>query len=69
MQPRGGCKGAHLGPLAGLETAVGVHPQQLAVAAQQVHIQEGLDFVLNEVHTAHTNTGQAIFCSSLHTHS
>jgi hypothetical protein len=42
----------HLRPLACLEAAVGVDPQQLAVAAQQVHVQEGLDLALNKLHPA-----------------
>ncbi len=45
-------RGTHLSPLAGLEAAVRVDPEQLAVAAQQVHIQEGLDLALNELHAA-----------------
>ena len=48
--------GRHLGPLAGLEAAVGVDPEELAVAAQQVNVQEGLDLALNELHTARTST-------------
>jgi hypothetical protein len=48
--------GRHLGPLAGLEAAVGVDPEELAVAAQQVNVQEGLDLALNELHTARAST-------------
>ena len=43
---------AYLRPLAGLEAAVGVDPQLLLVALEQVHVQEALDLGLDEVHSA-----------------
>jgi hypothetical protein len=45
-------RGARLVPLARLEAAVGVDPELLAVAAQQVDVQERLDLALDEVHPA-----------------
>ena len=61
-QGEGECVGADLAPLARLEAAVGVHPEQLAVAAQQVHVQEGLDLALDEVNPATTARAQPPCC-------
>ena len=58
-----GGRPAHLGPLAGLEAAVGVDPEQLAVGAQQVDVQEGLDLALNEVHAARTMNNPVSQCA------
>ncbi len=50
---------AHLRPLAGLEAAVRVDPEQLLVASQQADIQEGLNLLLNELHSVHTNVAHS----------
>lgn len=43
----------HLGPVAGLEAAVGVHPQAVRVARQNAGVYEGLDLGAQRIHGRH----------------
>ena len=51
----------HLGPVTRLEAAVGVDPDAVAAAAQDLGVQEGPHLALHEVHTAAPQRTASVF--------